>query len=378
MPHMTSEKVSTRLVALDYLRGFFIVVIIIDHLARWPSLLALITGKALLWITAAEGFVIISGLLVGYVRGYKNKSLSMGQVSMKLISRGMLLYVWSIIATIAYTAIIWYVPLLGGAPGMMIEKDEWLELLANTFTLNYTYVWVYFLALYAIFLVASPVAIWLLRTSRAWLVIVLSLLLLVVGWQTHIEALQWQALFFIPSVAGYYLESIKSKWLSLSKQTRDILVNTAWGFTAITIIFSVLSTFYSSSFTHVASLFNDGFPASVGLNDLTIDRTGRFLYAATGAGVFSLRVREDAPTVSVSGRVTTPVGRSLRNAVVSITDSLGVRRTATTSSFGLFTFGDVATGATYVIGVSSKRFRFASRNVTVNGSLADVDFVGLE
>ncbi len=259
MLHITSEKVSTRLLALDYLRGFFIVVIIIDHLSRWPSLLALITGKALLWITAAEGFVIISGLLVGYVRGYKNKSLSMRQVSMKLISRGLLLYVWSIIATVAYTAIIWYVPLLGGAPGMMIEKDEWLELLANTFTLNYTYVWVYFLALYAIFLVASPIAIWLLRTSRAWLVIVLSLLLLVLGWQTHIEALQWQALFFIPSVAGYYLEPIKLKWLSLSKQTRNILVNTAWGFTAITIIFSVLSTFYSSSFTHIASTLNDGF-----------------------------------------------------------------------------------------------------------------------
>ncbi|CAN5368343.1 hypothetical protein BH10PAT4_BH10PAT4_3250 [soil metagenome] len=258
MPKVTSEKVSTRLVALDYLRGFFIVVIIIDHLARWPSVLAFISGKALLWVTAAEGFVIISGLLVGYVRGYKNKSLSMKEVSKKLISRGLLLYVWSIIATVAYTAIIWYIPLMGGAPGIMIDKGEWFELLANTFTLNYTYVWVHFLAFYALFLVASPIAIWLLRSSKAWLVVALSLLLLVVGWQTHIDALQWQALFFIPSVAGYYLEPIKSKWQSLSKHTKNMLVRAAWGLTAITIVLSVVSTFYSSSFTDIADTINDG------------------------------------------------------------------------------------------------------------------------
>ncbi len=84
------------------------------------------------------------------------------------------------------------------------------------------------------------------------------------------------------------------------------------------------------------------------------------------------------PTVSVSGRVTTLDGRSLRNAVAVLTDSFGARRTATTSSFGNFRFDNVATGEAYVIGVSSKRYRFASRNLIVTGSLTDVDFVGLE
>ena len=84
------------------------------------------------------------------------------------------------------------------------------------------------------------------------------------------------------------------------------------------------------------------------------------------------------PFAAVSGRILTPDGRSLRNAVVVLTDSLGIRRTATTSSFGSFTFDTVATGETYVIGVSSKRYRFTSRNLIVTGSLTDVDFVGLE
>jgi hypothetical protein len=80
----------------------------------------------------------------------------------------------------------------------------------------------------------------------------------------------------------------------------------------------------------------------------------------------------------VSGRVLTPSGLGLRNAIVSITDSNGNRRTATTSSFGFYQFEDVELGGTYVIGVSSKRYRFTARLLQVFEALADVDFVGLE
>ncbi len=85
-----------------------------------------------------------------------------------------------------------------------------------------------------------------------------------------------------------------------------------------------------------------------------------------------------APLVLISGRVTTPGGLGLRNATVSLTDSTGVTRIATTSSFGVFRFDNVASEQNYEIGVTSKRFRFATRQVAVNGNLADVDFIGLE
>lgn len=81
---------------------------------------------------------------------------------------------------------------------------------------------------------------------------------------------------------------------------------------------------------------------------------------------------------SVSGRVTTPGGQSLRNVVVSIIDSNNVRRTATTSSFGLFSFADVATGREYTLVAASKRYRFTPQMVTVVGNIANLDFVGLE
>ena len=82
--------------------------------------------------------------------------------------------------------------------------------------------------------------------------------------------------------------------------------------------------------------------------------------------------------VTVDGRVLTSDGRGLRNATVSITDSQGVVRTATTSSFGFFSFDNVITGATYTIRVSSRLFRFSPRTVQVNDNLTLADFMGLE
>lgn len=82
--------------------------------------------------------------------------------------------------------------------------------------------------------------------------------------------------------------------------------------------------------------------------------------------------------VSVSGRVTTPTGQNLRNVVVSLIDANGVRRTATTSSFGLYSFDGVRTGETYTMTVSSKRYRFTPKVLPVDSNLTGVDFVGLE
>jgi hypothetical protein len=86
----------------------------------------------------------------------------------------------------------------------------------------------------------------------------------------------------------------------------------------------------------------------------------------------------NATGVEVSGRVTTPDGRGLRNATVELIDSKGNRRTTTTGSFGNYRFADVEPGETYVIAVTSKRYRFTSRTVNVSDTLTDVDFVGLE
>ncbi len=65
-------------------------------------------------------------------------------------------------------------------------------------------------------------------------------------------------------------------------------------------------------------------------------------------------------------------------ATVTIVDQTGFARTVTTSSFGYYNFDDIASGATYTIGVASRQYRFASRTLKVADNLTDVDFVGLE
>lgn len=82
--------------------------------------------------------------------------------------------------------------------------------------------------------------------------------------------------------------------------------------------------------------------------------------------------------VTVSGRVVTSTGQGLRNATVSMVDSHGVTRTAQTSSFGYFTFEDVAVNKAYVFGVRSRLFRFTPKVVPIYASVDDIDFMGQE
>ena len=74
----------------------------------------------------------------------------------------------------------------------------------------------------------------------------------------------------------------------------------------------------------------------------------------------------------------TPDGRGLRNATVSVTDPQGIVRTTTTSSFGLFSFDGIVTGAQYTISVASRFYRYTPQTVQVNDNLTLADFVGLE
>jgi hypothetical protein len=49
----------------------------------------------------------------------------------------------------------------------------------------------------------------------------------------------------------------------------------------------------------------------------------------------------------------------------------------TTNSFGFYTF-EVESGDTYILGVTARRYRFASRTIDVSDSLSDVNFTAAE
>jgi Calx-beta domain/Bacterial Ig-like domain (group 3) len=82
--------------------------------------------------------------------------------------------------------------------------------------------------------------------------------------------------------------------------------------------------------------------------------------------------------MTLSGRVLTAGGLGVRNAVVTIIDPVGNRRTALTGSFGTYQFEGLESGREYLITVTNKRYRFGSRTVQMSGDLSGVDLVGME
>lgn len=83
--------------------------------------------------------------------------------------------------------------------------------------------------------------------------------------------------------------------------------------------------------------------------------------------------------VTVGGQVFNSDGiQGLRNTTVALTDPNGVIRTTTTSSFGFYSFGNVASGPTYTLTVRSRLYRFAPKNLAVMTDLSNVNFIGLE
>ena len=84
-----------------------------------------------------------------------------------------------------------------------------------------------------------------------------------------------------------------------------------------------------------------------------------------------------AANVGISGRVLTASGAGLRGALVMMTDTNGKTRTVISNAFGYYSFSEVPSGEIYTLVVSSRRFTFAPRVVSVNDQLADVDFTAL-
>jgi len=230
-----TKVVSSRILVLDYLRGFFIIVIISDHLWRWPNMFEFISGRGELWASAAEGFVIISGLLVGYIRGYKNQTKPLRSVSQKLISRGIMLYVWMIITTLVLVSASWLLDFEGSIAYVPITENHWGELIVSVLRLDYVHTLTHFLYLYAIFLVLAPGVIWLLRRGKAWIAIIISIIAWGLGVYYSLEWMQWQILFFLPAIVGFYFESLLAYYRKLTMRTRYAIRFGTIGVAAVTL-----------------------------------------------------------------------------------------------------------------------------------------------
>jgi len=64
----------------------------------------------------------------------------------------------------------------------------------------------------------------------------------------------------------------------------------------------------------------------------------------------------------------------LARATVYLTDQNGSARTAKTNSFGYYQFEGIEVGQTLIVNVFHKQYQFASKVVTLNDTVENLDF----
>lgn len=231
-----------RIAELDLLRGFFIFAIILDHAQHLPDIHMYVTGQGKLWVSAAEGFFLISGLLTGYIRGFRQKDNTMLHQTKKLVSRGLLLYIWAVLITLLAVALIGLLPVgLNNVarPPAGYQAASLGSYLINVFSTEFTFDWIYFLRLYAIIMVVSPLFIWAARHGKLKVFMALSALAYGASFlmQEPEGSLQWQFVFFSAATAGFYLPNIVN-WLLDHPRAKNWLVYGSIVFTVLTFIVS--------------------------------------------------------------------------------------------------------------------------------------------
>ncbi len=243
-----------RIVAIDLIRGYFLFVILIDHLGRNFSVYDIFTGGGRQWVSAAEGFFFVSGLMIGLVRGRKLVDLPLKAAAKKVWSRALQLYLWSIGLTTFFTIIAQYFATNPGLKPGAFANQPLTHFLSTTLSLRYSYGWADFLAYYAIYLAFTPLALWLLRAGRWRILLGVSACLWVIAGNVQ---LAWQLLFFSGAIAGFYLQEIEDWFKNLHRTTKKIIYAVFSAATAITISLSMfLNTIIDVLHNHKDSSLN--------------------------------------------------------------------------------------------------------------------------
>lgn len=218
----------TRDLRLDLLRGYCMMAMVIDHVgahngARESWLYAL-TGGNQFFVSAAEGFIFISGLITGVINGGVTAGHGLGRVVMRILYRGWILYRVTVLLTLAFVLV-----LLGlhypGAPHVEVKGiPAWV---VGVLTLHRTYYLTDIIFTYTILFLAAGFAVTLMGHGYTREVLIGSWVIWLLwqyfpresdlpwavanGGAFHFSA--WQALFFTAFIIGYYRRAVAT-WFS--------------------------------------------------------------------------------------------------------------------------------------------------------------------
>jgi len=240
---MSQVKKSSRIIALDLLRGYFLIAILFDHLQYFPNGFDWMSGRGQLFVSAAEGFFFISGIVLGIVRGRKLLEKPFSVAAKLLLKRGLQLYLTAIALFFIFTFIGWlFINNPGVKPGIRPMSEGFWSILVNALDFNYIYGWADYLRLYAIYMFVSPLVMWLLRKGKWYIALAASLICWYLYDYSPLETpelsqvFSWQLIFFGGMTIGFYLESIRNWWGNLSLTIRKYVTGTVVTVALITMI----------------------------------------------------------------------------------------------------------------------------------------------
>jgi hypothetical protein len=212
---------------LDLLRGFCVFAMIVDHIGG-VSWLYVLTGGNTGPVTAAEGFVFLSGLVLGIVSRKRVDRDGIFAAVRSALARAWTLYALSVVLTLIFVALTAGTSLAIWVDRSLLDPGEgWVSLVTSVVLLRFTWHGTDILALYALLLVAAPFALMLLAGGQTWRLLAGSgaLWLLfqvaperaVIPWPiehaTTFPFAAWQLLFVHALALGYHRDALAA-WLT--------------------------------------------------------------------------------------------------------------------------------------------------------------------
>jgi hypothetical protein len=322
---------------IDFLRGAVILAMVVDHVGGDSSWLYAVTGGDRFYVSAAEGFVFLAGVVAGMVYGPRAARKG-GAAAARLLRRAGIIYLWTMSLTLVSPFVAralqlgWEDPLRGYTP---------LQFVVGVLTLHRTYHLTDVLLLYVLlFSVAGLVIVWMVdghtKAVLIWSWAAWGL------WQTatdypapwDIQAMNvfqfaaWQALFVTGLAIGIHRDALAARFTRRSAQL--CLLLGGLGLTGSIVSFHVRAinrTLGASAATHLVS------KADLGIGRL-------FVFACLAVFAIGLVALAWQPLSAALGWLLLPLGQNSLTAYI-----LHIGVVMLIAKLGLIAFGGGPTAA---------------------------------
>jgi hypothetical protein len=243
----TKVPKSKRILAFDLMRGLFLLIIMIDHIELYPNIFDFITGKGRLWVSAAEGFFFMSGLLIGMI--YRRRlAFGMRFIFKKMWTRAAELYVVGVGLTFLFVS--WVVfshhpPIKDALP----SPFPWHHYIYEGLLMRFTYGWADFLVRFAILMFIAPFVFYLVEKVKWWL----AAGAIFIAWLFRGQGftLAWQLIFNGGIIIGFYWGQVEAAFRKLKKPRRRQIKAAVFAVAGITVFASYMSVYLLSLLFHM-------------------------------------------------------------------------------------------------------------------------------